>query len=69
MGRRYSLHYRRQEERADHLAQECNSGFGVVTIGDLIDAGFAWAQWRCRRPGCFHWSKQDRKLEVELTRA
>jgi hypothetical protein len=55
--RRYSRFDRKREERADHLAQECNSGFGVVTIGDLIDAGFVRAEWRCRHPWCFHWSK------------
>ena len=55
--RRYSLSNRGREERADHLAQECNSWFGGVTIGDLIDAGFVRAEWRCRSPGCFHWAK------------
>ncbi len=28
--RRYSQHNRKREERADHLAQECNSWFGGI---------------------------------------
>lgn len=57
---RYSRHNRQREERADHLAQECNGGFLPITINDLIDAGFRIAEWRCRRPGCYHYSERFR---------
>jgi hypothetical protein len=33
---RYSRHDRKHEQHADQLAQECNSWFGDITIGDLI---------------------------------
>lgn len=56
--RRYSLHDHKREQRADHLAQECNSWFGGSTIGDLVDAGFVGAEWRCRAPSCFHRSEE-----------
>jgi hypothetical protein len=51
---RYSQFNRKREERADYLAQECNSWFGGITIGDLIEAGFVRAEWRCRGAWCFH---------------
>jgi hypothetical protein len=41
---RYSRHNRQREERADHLARECNGGFLPVTIGNQIEVGFQTAE-------------------------